>query len=352
MYYRGVNRGVSFTKSGRYTIGLVILLGFIATGSGFNSLYLSLSFGLGVLIISGLQSEKVMKNYELLSARDTTADADTPFNFELKARNKSKSFYLYGVENLLVTKVPKFRLFSTNLDTRAAATVLSLPSGKEVSFSGSCGGMQRGLYSEFYVVQRTTFPFGLLSKFKVSPLTGNICILPKKNAEVEKNTRELLQKKLASDHREKQFYSHRSYLSGDSLRHIDWKKSAGLKTQFWSLKSYESSGEDTGILLDLNWGSISASSSETEYEAFLSAARTIADVAHELEKPLILKASDRWVCGLEDTLKYLASAPKFENRAAGFGYQPRSNQPGGKYLVVRVGVEGAVVDDLNAVVVV
>lgn len=332
MYYRGVNRGVSFTKSGRYTIGLVVLLGVIATGSGYNALYLSLSFGLGMLIVSGLQSEKLMASYRLIASRETTADAMTPFNFELRAKNTSKNFCVYGVENILVNDVPKFRLFSSEVRSPTVATVLALPAGKDVFFSGRSDGMARGYYSTLYAIQRTGYPFGLLTKFKVDPLKGVFCILPQRNTEAEERIREDIKKRFSYDRRDQQFYAHRTYLSGDSLRHVDWKKSAGLQTQFWSLKSYQSIGDETGVLVQ---PSIDSATSAVEYEQILSLSRSFLELSQELGRQVVLEftAGVRAV-GYREALQLLASAPTYGKK--GFSYKPRPVESSANYLPVEI----------------
>ena len=60
------------------------------------------------------------------------------------------------------------RLLDAELKAEMEARVLVLPPGRTQLVPGRCRGLARGWYREFFVVQRTLFPFGLISKFKVA----------------------------------------------------------------------------------------------------------------------------------------------------------------------------------------
>src|SRR4051812_45616928 len=104
MYLSGANRGISFTKAGFYTTGMVLLLGFFATGSGYNGLFLALGFGLSFLLISGLLSEKTIQATEVTGISDAVAEAGAPFAVNFLVSNQNSSWYIFSVENLMTTE--------------------------------------------------------------------------------------------------------------------------------------------------------------------------------------------------------------------------------------------------------
>src|SRR5687767_3365945 len=117
MYYKSVNRGVLLTSPGKSTIALVMTLGFIAIASSYNGIYLAVSLGLSILIVSGLLSEKVMKHYELKGLLPVTAEPNLPFSVRFQARNKSSVVNLYGIENLVIAPSVEIRKITEKLPT-------------------------------------------------------------------------------------------------------------------------------------------------------------------------------------------------------------------------------------------
>src|SRR6476659_4590958 len=109
MYFRGVNRGVTFTRPGFYLTGFVCLLGLFATSSGYNGFFLSLGFGLSILIISGLLSEKVMRSYECLGFSGATVEPGVPFSVTFRMRNRSADWVVLGADALVTLELPSFR---------------------------------------------------------------------------------------------------------------------------------------------------------------------------------------------------------------------------------------------------
>jgi len=332
MYYRSVNRGVSFTKPGRYAVGMVLLLGFIATGSGYNALYLSLSMGLAILIISGILSEKVMKHYELEKLSEVTAEAETPFSVEFVASNKSSSFAIYGVENLVLSQVPRFRWLFGNIPYKVNGTLLTLQPGRQENVRGNCTGLPRGHYSQFTVLQRTLYPFGLLAKFKLSTLPADIEILPKSDPAYTALLRQQLRTRLSGLLKDNQFHSHRPFQTRDSLRHVDWKKSAGHDADRWLLKQYESPSNDSGILIEGFLEELATIDDAAKYEAHLSRLRSACEVVHESRRRLLMRVGPFLVVGYPAALSALAAIPTFEKRQSPIQIRKNISLVPGHYL--------------------
>lgn len=337
MYYRGVNRGVNLTSPGRYTIALLLTLGIVAIASGYNGIYLSISMGFSIVIISGLLSEKVMKYYEVQSLADTTAEPGTPFSLPFRAVNNHSSLVIYGIENLLFTEAPQFKLLSGSVPALMRSTVLNLAPGTTREWSGTCVGLPRGLYREFVMVQRTFYPFGLLVKFKLSRVPVRVSIPPKINQQLAAELREELRGRLATADDPREFHSHRPYTTKDSLRHVDWKKSAGLESRSWVLKMFESIGEDLGLLIEFNGRAVSELGDAEAYEAALSNARTACEVGREAGRVIALQLDGKHpIFGFEACLRTLVEAPQFKDRALGFQAAFSAEKSFGNYIRLRL----------------
>ncbi len=317
MYYRSVNRGIHTTVPGRYTIALVLALGLIAIASGYNGIYLSLSLGIAILIISGLLSERVMKHFEVTGAARVSGEANRPFTLDLKIHNQDESQILYGVECLIYDKPPRFPMLGKEPVPRMRGQCLILEAQENATLSGTCTGMPRGYYEKLYAVQRTLYPFGLLSKFKVEELPTDISVLPELDETLLKRLTRELRHQLARADAEKEFYCHRHRNPLDPARLIDWRRSAGHAPADWVVKVFESRSREQRIRVVTLSGFLSAAPDAVTYERRLTDLRTAIEVAYQSERPFELEADG--VCVASDlpaVHRYLASAPPFEKRAS------------------------------------
>ncbi len=316
MYFKNVNRGMSFTKAGVYTTGLVMLLGFLATSSGSNAFFIALGFGLSLLIISGLLSERSMKHFRFERLQATTAEAGKPFSVPFTVRNASRTWFLFGVESLALVQLPRFRLLNAKLPSDMEARLLSLPPGETREVSGRCRGLARGFYDRFYIVQRTLFPFGLISKFKVSEVGTAISILPALDAAfAETIARELVDP--AHGHQpEQEFHSHRPMNPRDSKRSLDWKKNAGKPKEHWVVRTYHSAGDPTRVRVRCDWAYLRHCSDEGAYEAFVSRLRSACEaVARSGRTPVLELPDGSYLLSLFSVLDRLVRLPAFTERA-------------------------------------
>ena len=88
MYYKSVNRGLSFTTPGIYALVLVFVCGLIAVNTGINALFLFLASGLSLILVSGLLSEAAIKNYEVSGFLQQTAESGKGFELLLVIKNE------------------------------------------------------------------------------------------------------------------------------------------------------------------------------------------------------------------------------------------------------------------------
>ncbi len=315
MYYKGVNRGLFLTTPGWYTIFLVLALGFIAIASSYNGIYLAVSLGLSILIVSGILSEKVMAYYELAEIQSTTAEPNTPFSVRLRASNENAKLHLYGVENQIFLASGAMPKITDKMIPLMRSVSVTIPPKQTVQISASCQGFKRGIYRDFFAVQRTLYPFGLLAKFKVSQLHTLIRVLPKFDSEFGDLLRQQMKPRLQGMGTDLQFHSHRSFTSRDSLKAVDWKKSAGRDSEHWILKTYESFIEDFGILIEINPGYLKHQPNEESYEKHLSYLRTTCDVVREMGRRFALcVGTERFWFGYESVLTVLSEYPNFQQK--------------------------------------
>lgn len=316
MYFKNVNRGMSFTKAGVYTTGLVMLLGFLATSSGSNAFFIALGFGLSLLTISGLLSERSMKHFRFERLQAATAEAGKPFSVPFTVHNASRSWFLFGVESLAMIRLPRFRLLNAKLASDMEARLLSLPPGETREVIGRCRGLARGFYDRFFVVQRTLFPFGLISKFKVSEVVAAISILPALDLPfVEAIARELVDP--SHGHQpEQEFHSHRPMNPRDSKRSLDWKKNAGKPKEQWVVRTFYSVGDPTRVRVRCDWSYLTQCRDEAAYEGFLSRVRSACEaVARSGRSPALELQDGSYLLSLQSVIDRLMRLTAFADRA-------------------------------------
>src|SRR5690606_32064830 len=112
LYYKSVNRGLSFTKPGLYTIAYVMLIGLLAIITGINGFYIFMSTGLALLIVSGLISERVMRYNKVTHLESIASAANTPFDLSFTVKNSSRSFTTFGIETTFTLEKPKFHFIA------------------------------------------------------------------------------------------------------------------------------------------------------------------------------------------------------------------------------------------------
>lgn len=321
MYYRRVNRGLSFTKPGVYAFGLILLVGMIAVTTGINGLYVFLSAGLGGFIISGMLSELAIKSCTIQTVTAALADAEQPFDVHFTMENSSHWFSVFAMQSLFLLQAPRFRLIATP-PNHLGGTRIDLIAAKEVlTFRTTMSGMPRGHYKKMLAMQLTTFPFGILEKFKLVEIESSLLLAPKVDRAFLDELRPSVQKLLAARDADKEFYSHRSYQARDSLRDIDWKKSAGRPEANWVIRQYKSRGNESPVVIDAPWSYAVSLGDAADYEGYLARIRTAMKVLEDANLPWLLEMGPKLRAqGYEACLSLLARAPKHKDRMSGLGF--------------------------------
>jgi hypothetical protein len=314
MYYKTVNRGLSFSKAGIYSLAAVFVSGLIAINTGTNALFLFLASGLSLILMSGLLSESAIKSYEVKGFIQHTAESGKPFDLNLIVQNNNRHIPIYGFENFAVNTAPRSLIFPEKIkDCRGQGHVLVLPpkSSKVVTFRME--PMPRGLHKSINILQRTNFPFGLIDKFKMTESRGHLTVLPAVLPDLYEELRRDYRKRVANQDDEREFYCHKPHTVTDSARTIDWRKSAGKMQRHWVQKEYRSEVAEFGIMLQVDWIKFRALATEESHERMISIVRTAAEVIKDASRELVLQHEDRtYTCGYESITHFLAGIPTFK----------------------------------------
>ncbi len=310
MYFKSVNRGISFTKAGTYVLCFVVLLGILAAASGYNALFLALAFGSGLLITSGLLSERSIKPFEIVGGSKTFAEAEASFRVNVALQNVDRRVPLFGNEIVITERVPRFRLFHPELPSLGFSHFLRLIAGEQRAAHVTCTGLARGVYPALPVVLRTLYPFGLIAKFKVATLPRPIVVYPRVNTKLKNDLQQEMRTALRSGNQQPEFHSHRRYTNEDSVRLIDWRKSAGKKEGDWAVKVFVEPHRGTSFIIQPEW-SLAASAVTTVKEEFLSTVLTACEAVglESLEFFLRLPDDKGYLSSLETVREYLAAFP-------------------------------------------
>ncbi len=308
MYYPKVNRGLSFSKAGIYTFGLILLVGFVAIASGMNSLYIFLSAGLGGFIVSGVLSEQAMKSAKISSLGSNHVNAGESFELRCRVENRSRWFNLFGIYINLVKEKPRMRLISKTWPSFMHGCIEFLPHGTTDTIILKGLGLNRKVYDEFTLVQRTFYPFGLLEKFRADTLKTSLIVSPRFDQQLYKELQKELQKKIFEQHGHTEFFGHRSYNHSDSLKVLDHKKNAGKSNDQWVVKVFHDQNPHIEADLHLEKKDAMQCKSEEEYEALLVKYRTICGVYAENQLPCKLWVDENTFFDQEKSILHVLAA--------------------------------------------
>lgn len=336
MYYKSVNRGLAFTKPGVYAFAFVLVLGLIAVASGINGLFVFLSVGLGGFIISGLLSEKAMKTCTVKSVAAKLTDASTPFDVAFTVTNSSSWFSVYSMRGLFLLEAPPFRLIAKEPPSVASVRLVRVPPASTVTHMAQSRGMPRGEYRQIKAMQLTTFPFGILEKFKLVDVPASLIIAPAVDQQVLEEMRSFVRSRILADDADKEFFGHRQYVARDSLKHVDWKKSAARVQQDWVVKLYRSPRESDPVTVSAPLEYAAALANAEEFESYWVRVRTLLKVLDEAQYPYELDVGVGSIHGSERALQTLAAIPDFKSVKVTSTLTPRS---GTVLLVTMAGVE-------------
>lgn len=314
MYYDTFHRGLTFTLSGVYTLGLILFVGLIAITTGINGLYVFLSCGLGGYVISGVLSERAIRNIHIGSVGALSLDADEPCRIFFTIENKSRSFTIFGIETLFFTTTPRYRLIAGPRHPLARHRLTVLGPKSSHVMPAICPGIPRGYYKQLKVMNLTTFPLGILEKYKISKINTHIIVSPK----IDQEWLQILQKVLSQAIRAldlgAEFYMHLPYRK-ENAHLLDWRKNAGKKSDQWVIKHLKSDIKKIQVIIDIVREDLKGSSTEESYEAYLSRTRTAVEAGRTLGLDVMLRINQTICIQSQETiLLFLARVPPFLQR--------------------------------------
>jgi uncharacterized protein (DUF58 family) len=271
---------VRLTRVGVGYLAFTLVIGFAALNTGNNSLYIGLAFMLGGLIASGVASRNGLRDFRL--ALEVPGEVWAGMPAEARLEMKSGSPFWSVRDIVVVSDLLPQPLLVPRID-RKQTLVVELP----LVFP------RRGPASVQSIDLYTRYPFGLLLKKKRVKLGGSVIVYPRlldqtlERRLTGSRSVDLLPRRRPGSGSD--IHGFREYVTGDSLRHVHWKKSAGLGR--WIMKQHE---EETAPSVIVAIDPVRpASASEEAFEEMISSAATLLKEAidDDLDVALILPAT-------------------------------------------------------------
>jgi uncharacterized protein (DUF58 family) len=210
---------VRFTRIGTAYLVATVVVGFAALNTGNNALYIGLTFMLGCLLLSGLASQRGLRQLHVELTGVDQAWAGRAADGLLRIENRSR---VWNVRDVVITAD----------DLAQPVLVPLIPKRGTVEIGAPFLFQQRGIVElkslDFY----TRYPFGFFLKKRRIRIHGEVVVFPKLLGEEAARARfrpvEGDQNTANRPGPGSELHSFREYVRGDSLRHVYWKKSASL----------------------------------------------------------------------------------------------------------------------------
>lgn len=162
-------RRLHFTLEGWFFSVLTLCIGLIAINTGHNLFYLVFGLLLGVVIVSGILSERVLRGIEVRRHIPSEVTARIPFAVVLEVRNPSRHKISYSLT---------IRDSGDFLPRQTLGYLPSLAAGELKTFHYLARVTRRGLYQFSTIHIATRFPFGLFEKIRIIPLHQSFVAYP------------------------------------------------------------------------------------------------------------------------------------------------------------------------------
>ena len=157
---------VRLTKVGSSFVIFTIVIGFAAINTGNNSLYIGLAFMLGTLLLSGVASQRGLRQLRVEFDSLGEAWAGRPAEGRLRVANRSR---IWNVRDVVVTSAELAEpFFIAVIERRRAITV-----------AGSFLFARRGIVQLNIIDLYTRYPFGFFLKTRRVRITGEVIVSPR-----------------------------------------------------------------------------------------------------------------------------------------------------------------------------
>lgn len=213
------NGVVRFTKIGTTYLVTTIVLAIAAVNTGNNALYLGVALMLGSLVLSGVASKGGLKHLHVEIAGMDDVWAGRPAHGMVRVRNDSR---IWNVRDVVLTS-----------EALAEPIVIPLLRRRQtVEAAASFLFTKRGLAHVHAIDSYTRYPFGFFLKKRRVRMSSDVVVYPRILGDDAAHDRfRPLPGEQSVANRPgagSEIHSFREYVTGDSLRHVHWKKSASL----------------------------------------------------------------------------------------------------------------------------
>ena len=236
-------RRLSFTREGKYFVGITFGVGFAAINTGNNLLYLLLGMMLSLIIASGVMSEMSLRGLEVGRVPPGRVHAKRPFLMGIGLKNGKRRLPSFSVEveDLLGDRA---------LDKKCY--FLKLPAGRLQHTSYRHTFLRRGRYTFTAFRLSTKFPFALFRKSRVVALETEVIVYPQLVPVPHASAPRALvmgDEARGRSGRRGEFGGLRAYREGDDPRDIHWGSTA--RKGHMMVREYEDeSARRVSIFLD------------------------------------------------------------------------------------------------------
>ncbi|MFT6396109.1 MAG: hypothetical protein ACJAYU_000852 [Bradymonadia bacterium] len=226
---------------------MTIMVGVGAINTGNNLLYLLLGMMLGLIIVSGILSERVLKKVTVrrLEVGDLFANRVNRIPFEIDNKKRFMSSYSLTVQEHESRETRAFRRVAAGMtpspptrrkdreaegDPRGPkGLAIRVPPGANAIATAEYVFPRRGLYRYVGFDLATKFPFGFFEKVKPFRETREFLVYPEIRGDVGHLVADDFREgevARQSEGRMGEFFGLREYREGDDLRDVHWKVTA------------------------------------------------------------------------------------------------------------------------------
>lgn len=239
-------RRLKFTRQGRWFVAITLLLGIGAINTGNNLLYMLLGMLLGLIIVSGIMSESMIRKVTIerlpgpplfsgtegaVQYRLTNQKLFVPsFSIEVvEGEDRETKEWRQALEGKNSRKKKKKKAGDTRDPALPRCLVHRVPAGMERTQRGSVTPPRRGLYRYEHIDLVTRFPFGFFEKSKRLEQKGERLVFPRMVDPPRLDTGQSRLDGAEEDPKKGlgyEFFALRDYQTGEDWRRIHWKVSA------------------------------------------------------------------------------------------------------------------------------
>ena len=295
-------RKLQFTRDGRWFVTMTVLIGMGAVNTGNNLLYLLLGMMLGLIIVSGILSERVLRRLDVrrLPTGDLFARRESRMSWEVSNGKRLLSSFsiivgehesretrrLRRVHLGLTPDPPRRRKDREAEDDPGGPSGLALrvPPGRSVVATGYYTFPRRGLYRFAGLDVGTRFPFGFFEKSRPVREPHEVLVYPEIRPEAAASrvldTR-IGERERPTEGRSGDFFGLREFRDGDDRRDVHWKASA--RREQLVRRTYEKQDSEAIALHLYDWAppGEDPAAIEAVEEAIVAVASTCAALAND-----------------------------------------------------------------------